>query len=168
MGILGSIFKSLVETTICGDKDKVYEFGFAGFLNRPNFTSCFDGNGNASDGGRLIRQICDFGLMRLIQNNELAEYKDDYISAIARSMSGFAGNVAKYIQEGWPLGIGVRSIEKFIDLEYSGDQLVRTTVQVALESGHRITMRIRLPENLFYVNSYSLERCSHIPGYRKP
>lgn len=168
MGILSSIFKSIVETTTSGDADKVYDFNFAGFYDRPNFMSCFDGNGHASDGGLLIRQVCAFGLMRLIQKNELAEYKDDYISAIADHMPGFAALVAQCIQEGESLRCGVRNIEKFINLEYSGDQLVRTTVQVTADSGHRITMRLRLPENMFYVSSYSLERCSYIPGFHKP
>ena len=168
MSILGSIFKSIVETATSGGPDKVYDFNFAGFYDRPNFLSCFDGNGKARDGGLLIRQVCAFGLMRLIQNNELAEYKDAYISAIASHMSSFAAHVAQCIQEGHSLGFGIRSIVKFINLEYSGDQLVRTTVQVAAESGHMITMRLRLPEDMFYVSSYSLERCSYIPGFRKP
>lgn len=164
MGIFGSIFKSIVETATSGNSETVYGVSFVGFYDNTHFKDCF----NENDGGMLIRQVCAFGLMRLIQKNELAEYKDDYISSIAAHMPRFSAEIARCIQEGEPIHCGVRNIVKFIDLGFSGDQLVRTTVQVEAESGHRITMKMRFPDNLFNVSRYSLDRCSFIPGFQLP
>lgn len=169
MGVFGSIFKSIVELATSGDANKVYDFNYSGFYDNPNFRSCFDGNGHANNGGLLIRQVSAFGLMRLIQKNELAEFKDDYISCIGDRMQLVTANIARCIQEGKQISCGVRDIVKFIDLEFAGDQLVRTTVQVTADSGHRITMKVRLPGELFYVSKYSLESwCSNVPGFRVP
>lgn len=167
MGFLSSIFKSIVETATSGNSDKVYTFNFAGYYDWPNFRNCFNGKGYASDGKWLIMQVCAFGLMRLIQENELAEYKDDYISVIA-DRNYHAAHIAQCIQEGKQIYGVVREIVKFIDLVFSGDQLVRATLQVEADSGHMVTMRVNFPGELFQVSKYSLSNCQYIPGFRLP
>lgn len=168
MGIFGSIFKSIVETATNGDADKVYSFSYAGFYDNYRFRCCFVDEGSPTDGSLLIKQVCAFGLMRLIQNNELAEYKDDYISAIADRMQSSTAEIARCIQEGEKIHSGVREIVKFIDLRFDCDYLVRATVQVEADSGHRVTMDVRFPSELFCVSRHSLSRCAYVPGFKMP
>lgn len=169
MGLFGSIFKSIVETVISGNQDTVYTFNYAGFCDKPNFRDCFEGGGiNANDGGLLIKQICAYGLVRIILANELVEYKDDYISCIAERMQYDVARIVHCIQQGDYIVGGVREIVKFISLEFSGDNLSRTVVQVEVSSGHRVTFRVDFPSELFQISKYSLERYSYIPGFRLP
>lgn len=160
MGLLGSIFKTIVETATCGNSDTIYNVSFVGFRDDDRFLKCFDGNGES-----IIKQICAFGLMRLIQENELKEYKDDFLTVIARQMPRHAAYVAQAICEGRRIHGGVRSIEKFVSMEYSCGTLTSAVVQVGLESGHRITFRLRYLSELFQISEYNLGSCEYVPGF---
>ena len=169
MGVLGSIFKYAIECAISGNSETVYDVNFAGFYDDLNFRKCFHEYGNPiDDGGTLIRQICAFGLMRLIQENELKKYKDDYISCIANRMPHFDAYVAQCIQEGKEIMYGISRINKFVNLDFDDQRLQSATVQVQAESGHPLTMKIRFPSGLFNVYSDSLEMYSRVPGFRRP
>ena len=170
MGILSSIFNSVVSTVKCGNSATVYDFSVGRFTANPNFKNAFTGSGNVSvgDGKFLLLQIFSCGYLYFYMENLTSKYKDDYITVSGERMQSGIANLFQSVKNGTPITPIVHHIVCFNSMEYSDGCLVKLTAQVELQSGHRMTMTTRLPSDLFFIPISSLETLRVVPGFIEP